>query len=110
MISPRRRSAWSIVAAAVVFAVAATAGPFVPFESGQVRPLALSPDGATLFAVNTPDNRLEIFAVSGSGLDHQVSVAVGLEPVAVSARNDDEVWVVNHASGSVSIIDVTTSP
>ena len=28
------------------------------FETLQVRPLALSPDGNTLFAVNTPDNRL----------------------------------------------------
>ena len=38
------------------------------FESGQVRPLALSPDGTLLFAVNTPDNRLEIFAVRATGL------------------------------------------
>ena len=29
-------------------------GSFVNFESGQVRPLALSPDGTRLFAVNTP--------------------------------------------------------
>ena len=41
---------------------------FVDFESGQVRPLALSRDGQLLFAVNTPDNRLEIFAVDGPGL------------------------------------------
>ena len=38
-------------------------GSFTNFESGQVRPLALSPDGTRLFAVNTPDNRLEIFDV-----------------------------------------------
>ena len=42
-----------------------SAAAFVTFESGQVRPLALSPDGQTLFAVNTPDDRLEIFAVGG---------------------------------------------
>jgi hypothetical protein len=35
----------------------------VAFESGQVRPLALSPDGSRLFAVNTPDNQLEVFQV-----------------------------------------------
>src|SRR3989442_474359 len=40
---------------------------FVEFESGQVRPLALSPDASHLFAVNTPDNRLEIFDVSAGG-------------------------------------------
>ena len=40
---------------------------FVTFESGQVRPLALSPDGTRLFAVNTPDDRLEIFDVDARG-------------------------------------------
>ena len=34
---------------------------FITFESGQVRPLAMSPDGNRLFAVNTPDGYLEIF-------------------------------------------------
>src|SRR5438093_12591023 len=58
---------------------------FVEFESGQVRPLALSPDGNHLFAVNTPDDRLEIFDVSGGGLGAHTSVPVGLEPVAVAA-------------------------
>ena len=47
---------------AVVVALAtAASASFVEFESGQVRPLAMSPDGGHLFAVNTPDNRLEIF-------------------------------------------------
>jgi hypothetical protein len=31
------------------------------FEAGQVRPLALSRDDSLLYAVNTPDNRLEIY-------------------------------------------------
>lgn len=76
------------------------------FESGQVRPLALSPNGKLLFATNTPDNRLEIFAVEKSGLSHCGSVSVGLEPVAVAARSSSEVWVVNHLSDSVSIIKI----
>ncbi|ABA59173.1 YncE family protein [Nitrosococcus oceani] len=76
------------------------------FESGQVRPLALSPDGRHLFAVNTPDNRLEIFRVRKRGLRHIDSIPVGLEPVAVAARSNREVWVVNHLSDSVSIVDV----
>ena len=60
---------------------------FTTFESGQVRPLAISPDGTRLFAVNTPDDQLEIFSVAaGTGaLAHQASVPVGLEPVAVTA-------------------------
>ena len=80
--------------------------PFVAFESGQVRPLALSPNGQRLFAVNTPDNRLEIFRVRPWGLEHEASVTVGLEPVAVAARSNHEVWVVNHVSDSVSVISL----
>jgi hypothetical protein len=59
---------------------------FTLFESGPVRPLALSPDGKLLFAANTPDNRLEIFRVHRQGLMHRGSIPVGLEPVAVAAR------------------------
>ena len=84
-----------------------TVGPqeFVAFESGQVRPLALSPDGQRLYAVNTPDNRLEIFSTAG-GLQLLASVLVGLEPVAVALDPSGRAWVVNHLSDSVSIIDV----
>src|SRR6516164_6520558 len=70
------------------------AGSFTTFESGQVRPLALSPSGNFLFATNTPDNRLEIFHVTKAGLQSVGSVVVGLEPIAVAARSDTEVWVV----------------
>ncbi|MFW2374214.1 MAG: YncE family protein, partial [Gammaproteobacteria bacterium] len=76
------------------------------FESGQVRPLALSPDGKKLFALNTPDNRLEVFDTTGKSLRHCGSLSVGLEPVALSARNNREVWVVNHLSDSVSIVRI----
>jgi sugar lactone lactonase YvrE len=81
-------------------------GAFVNFESGHVRPLALSPDGSMLFAVNTPDNRLTIYSVGAGGLTFAAEVPVGLEPVAVAARSNTEVWVVNHLSDSVSIVTV----
>lgn len=83
------------------------ANTFTLFESGQVRPLALSPDGKHLYAVNTPDARLEIFRVTRHGLEHRSSVSVGMEPVAVNTRSNDEVWVVNHLSDSVSVVDVS---
>ncbi|HVM97271.1 MAG TPA: hypothetical protein VMT89_12835, partial [Candidatus Acidoferrales bacterium] len=84
---------------------------FTAFESGPVRPAALSPDHTRLFAVNIPDNQLEIFAVAADGsLSHSGSVTVGLEPVALAARSDSEVWVVNHLSDSVSIVDVASTP
>ncbi|HWO23800.1 MAG TPA: beta-propeller fold lactonase family protein, partial [Kofleriaceae bacterium] len=79
---------------------------FTLFESGQVRPLALSPDKQLLFAVNTPDNRLEVFRVQTDQLVRIASIPVGLEPVAVAARSDREVWVVNHLSDSVSIVEL----
>lgn len=88
----------------------AQAGSYTLFESGQVRPLAMSPNGDYLYAVNTPDNRLEIFQIKNDGLTLIDSVPVGLEPVAVAARNNNEVWVVNHISDSVSIVDVSTRP
>ena len=77
------------------------------FESDQVRPLALSNDGKTLFAVNTPDNRLEAFKIKKDGLKPIGSVLVGIEPVALAVASDNEVWVVNHVSDSVSIVDIS---
>jgi hypothetical protein len=83
---------------------------FVTFDTGQVRPVAVSPDGSQLFAVNTPDNTLEIFDIDGSGdLTRAGSVQVGMEPVAVAARTNTEVWVVNFLSDSVSIVDLSGS-
>ena len=91
--------------------IAPAASPaFVEFESGQVRPVAMSPDGTKLFAVNTPNDTLEVFDVTGSGLSFQTRVPVGLEPVAVTARSNTEVWVVNHLSDSVSVVSVAGTP
>src|SRR5437588_3068294 len=92
----------------VLLSTAASAGtPFTAFESGQVRPLAMSPDGSRLFAVNTPDNRVEVYKIKDKDLEWQSSVQVGLEPVAVAARTNTEFWVVNHLSDSVSIVDLS---
>jgi hypothetical protein len=90
----------------------ATAQPsYVLFESGPVRPIALSPNGEKLFVANTPEAHLEIFDVGIGGLITPAgSVPVGLEPVAVAAPTNDEVWVVNHLSDSVSIVDLASSP
>ena len=98
--------AWLAILCFTAASPALSGSSFTLFESGQVRPLTLSPDGRNLFAVNTPDNRLEIFKVTKHGLKHVGSVPVGLEPVAVAARSNTEVWVVNHLSDSVSIVDL----
>lgn len=88
----------------------AAAPDFIAFESGHVRPLALSADGTRLFAVNTPNNTLEVFNVTASGLQLAARVPVGLEPVSVAVRNASEVWVVNHLSDSVSVVSLQGTP
>jgi YVTN family beta-propeller protein len=78
----------------------------VNWETPHVTPLALTPDGLRLLAVNTPDNRLEVFDLA-SGLPVPVgSIPVGLDPVSVCARTNGEAWVANHVSDSVSIVDL----
>ena len=108
---------WSAAALGIGLLVRPASAGFTTFESGQVRPLALSqsPSGTRLLAVNTSAGRLEIFDVAPGGLTHVVSVPVGLEPVAVATRtlpNEHvEAWVVNHLSDSVSVVDLDpTSP
>ena len=112
----RSRSGYASAVFTLLFASAgfASAGTsFVNFESGHVRPLALA--GGVLFAVNTPDNRLEMFAVGEDGLTPAGEVSVGLEPVAVAARNvlcfangkcPIDAYVVNHLSDSVTALSL----
>jgi len=80
------------------------------FESGPVRPVALSADAQQAFVANTPNGSLDLLQVSAAGLAVTGSVKVGIDPVAVAVRNAGEVWVVNHVSDSVSIVDVARTP
>jgi len=94
---------------AVGFANATYGGEsLVNWESPHVHPLDITPDGLTLLAVNTADNRLEVFDLTGDAPVSVASIPVGLDPVAVRARSTTEAWVVNHISDSVSIVDLTT--
>ena len=94
--------------AALAAGLAQPQDSFVNWETPHVHPLELSADGAQLYAVNLPDNRLEVFWATASGPLHTASIPVGLDPVSVRARTATEVWVVNHVSDSVSVIDLTT--
>ena len=84
----------------------ARAQSFVNWENPHVHPLDLTPDGSTLLAVNTPDNRLELFDVKDGTVVRTQPVPVGLDPVSVRARSNTEAWVVNHISDTVSIVDL----
>lgn len=90
-------------------AVAETIPPdFMNFESPQVHPVALTPDGTRLLAVNTPDQRLSVFELTGPTPVLVAEIPVGLEPVSVAAHNDAEAWVTNWLSDSVSVVNLAT--
>lgn len=81
---------------------------FVNFETPHVSPLTLSADGTRLYAVNTPDNRVEVFDLTSGTPVWISSIDVGLEPVSVRERVTGEVWVANHLSDTVAIVNVST--
>jgi YVTN family beta-propeller protein len=85
--------------------LSAPSGGFTNFETEPVRPLALSADGRYLYALNTADDRLEIFDTRGETLRSVGETTVGLRPVAIALR-DGEAWVANHLSDSVSVVDI----
>ena len=82
---------------------------FVNFEGALTSPIRLSPDGTRLFSVNNPNSTVSVFDVSSDPANPAllVEIPVGLEPVSVNPRTDDEVWVVNQESDSVSIVSVS---
>ena len=81
---------------------------FRNFEAPQIHPLALTPDGTRLLAVNTPNASLSVFQLISGLPVLTAEIPVGMEPVSVAARNNREAWVVNWLSDSVSIVDLTT--
>src|SRR6266498_4214343 len=81
---------------------------YVNFEGKQTSPIRLSPDGTRLFAVNTPDARLSVFDVTQPSNPRLLAeIPVGIEPVSVNPRNNDEVWVMNEVSDSISVVSVS---
>jgi len=89
-------------------ALAVEGEPYINFETIPTRSLALSPTGDRLYVANTPDSRLEIFSITEDGLELTGSVTVGLDPIALGVTPDGtQVWVVNHVSDNVSVVDVS---
>ena len=80
---------------------------YVLFESGPVRPVLMTNDKLSLIVANIPDNRIEIYDITPGGLTHRHSVPVGIEPVALAQTSDDLIWVVNHISDNVSVVDIS---
>ena len=68
----------------------------------------MSPDGTHLFAVNTPNDTLEIFNVTGDRADVRRRASRSASSRSRSPRAaNTEVWVVNHLSDSVSVVTLT---
>jgi YVTN family beta-propeller protein len=92
---------------AIVNAAAPTVSP-ANFEPAQTSPLRLSADETRLFAVNTANNSLSVFSVGATGsLTLLSEIPVGVGPVSANPRSDDEVWVANQVSNSVSVVSVS---
>ncbi|XZE55073.1 beta-propeller fold lactonase family protein [Planctomycetaceae bacterium SH139] len=80
---------------------------FVNFESPQSHGLTTSREGNRLFVVNTPANSLVVLSIDEpTSPKVSTEIPVGLEPVSVAQQSENEVWVVNHLSDSVSVIDL----
>lgn len=80
---------------------------FVNWETPPLHPIALSPDGAKLVVCNLPDNRLEVFGITNGIPMPLGSISVGLDPCTARFFNQDEVWVANFISDSISIVSLS---
>jgi YVTN family beta-propeller protein len=79
--------------------------PHINYETHPQRALDISADGQWLAAAHTADARVQLFRLGAYGPVPAGHVKVGLEPVAVRFRANNELWVANHLSDSISIID-----
>jgi len=85
---------------------------FVNFEGAQTNPIRISADGTRLFAVNTPNGTLSVFDLTNPASPALTAeIPVGIEPVSVNINpkvaDNDEAWVVNQISNSVSVVSVS---
>jgi YVTN family beta-propeller protein len=80
--------------------------PYVNWENHPVHALDISPDRSTLAVAHTADQRVQLFDITTGNPVAIGHVVVGVDPVSVRFRTANELWVVNHISDSVSVIDV----
>jgi len=75
-------------------------------ESPQFNPIAVS--GGRVFVANTPAGTVDV--IDAKTRKVVTRVPVGVDPVCVAMRPDGkEVWVANHVSDSVSVIDTDSA-
>jgi YVTN family beta-propeller protein len=72
------------------------------FMSPHASPIAVS--GGLVFVVNTPAATVDVIDADSHAIVRRINV--GIEPVGIAVRPDGkEVWIANHVSDSVSVID-----
>ena len=72
------------------------------FLSPHSRPIALH--GDRVFVANTPADTVDVIDTRSRKVIHRIDV--GIDPVCIAVRPDGrEIWVANHVSDSVSVID-----
>ena len=98
--------------AATVIACALTAcGPLLAQSEAVGHPTFMSPhsgpiakNGNLVFVTNTPADTVDVIDTESREIVARVNV--GIDPVGIAVRPDGlEVWVSNHVSDSVSVID-----
>ena len=78
------------------------------FESPHSRPVVVHPDKDRVYVVNTPSGKVVVLDTATYEILDQIRV--GVEPVSIGIKPDGtEIWVSNHVSDSVSVIDTDSS-
>lgn len=102
----------AVLVSLLVLAPATTADQppagFANFEAARTNPIRLSSDATQLFAVNPANASLSVFDVTRPDNPTLINeIPVGVGPVSVNPRTEDEVWVVNQVSNSVSVVSLS---
>ncbi len=85
-----------------------TPTPFANLEPAPTNPIRLSADNTRLFAVNSENASLSVFDVTRPTNPSLIAeIPVGVGPVSVNSRSDDEVWVANQVSNTLSVVSVS---
>ena len=76
------------------------------FLSPHVQPILVHEDH--VFVANTPSDTVDVIDAKSRKIVHRIDV--GIDPVSLALRPDGkELWVANHVSDSVSVIDLDDS-
>lgn len=75
-------------------------------ESPHVNPIAIN--GGYVYVTNTPAGTIDVIDRKSQKIYTRINV--GVDPVSIAVRPDGkEIWVSNHVSDSVSVIDINPS-